>query len=76
MYPRIVGVVFTAPDIGRRIAAARKARGLTQVQLAERLDVNHRSVSRWETGRRLPTDLPKVAAALETTTAALIGVSS
>ena len=40
--------------IGRFIAALRKEQGLTQEQLAEKLGVSNRSVSRWETGKTLP----------------------
>lgn len=32
----------------------RREKGLTQAQLAEKLDVTNRSVSRWETGTNLP----------------------
>ena len=40
--------------IGAFIAAMRKEKGLTQEQLADRLRVNSRTVSRWETGRNMP----------------------
>ena len=40
--------------IGRFIAERRKQAGLTQVQLAERLGITDRAVSKWETGRALP----------------------
>lgn len=40
--------------IGRFIAARRKAAGMTQMQLAERLNITDRAVSKWETGRSLP----------------------
>lgn len=40
--------------IGRFIAEQRKAQGLTQAQLAERLGITDRAVSKWETGRSLP----------------------
>ncbi len=36
------------------IAAKRKKPGLTQVQLAEQLDVSNKSVSKWERGVCLP----------------------
>lgn len=39
---------------GAFLAAERKAKGLTQKQLAERLHVSDKAVSRWETGRGLP----------------------
>lgn len=36
--------------IGKYIAAKRKALGITQVQLAERLGMSDKSVSKWERG--------------------------
>lgn len=39
-----------AKKIGTLIAASRRARGLTQQQLAEELGVTNRAVSKWETG--------------------------
>ena len=40
--------------IGAFIAARRKAAGLTQLELAERLGITDRAVSKWETGRAMP----------------------
>ena len=40
--------------IGNFIAAMRKEKGLTQAQLAERLGVINKTVSRWETGKNMP----------------------
>ena len=40
--------------IGKFISSKRKEAGLTQVQLAEKLNVTDRAVSKWETGRSLP----------------------
>ena len=40
--------------IGSFIAECRKLKGLTQFQLAERLGVSDRAVSKWETGHSLP----------------------
>ncbi|MBO4848113.1 MAG: helix-turn-helix domain-containing protein [Clostridia bacterium] len=39
---------------GRYLRTLRKEKGLTQEQLAEKLSVTNRSVSRWETGANLP----------------------
>ena len=41
-------------QVGERLRALRKAKGLTQEQLAERFFVSSRTVSRWETGSHLP----------------------
>jgi transcriptional regulator with XRE-family HTH domain len=38
-------------DLGQRIAALRKARGLTQVQLAEHLGVAQQTLAHYEAGR-------------------------
>lgn len=40
--------------IGRFIAERRKQCGYTQVQLAEKLNITDRAVSKWETGRSMP----------------------
>lgn len=40
--------------IGKFIAACRKGVGLTQMQLAEKLNITDRAVSKWETGKSLP----------------------
>ena len=40
--------------IGRFIAQRRKAVGLTQMQLAEKLNITDRAISKWETARALP----------------------
>lgn len=52
-----------APDGAHPLAAYRKRHGLTQKDLAGRLDVTRETVARWETGRRIIDDvlLPIVA---------------
>lgn len=40
--------------IGRFIAQLRKEQGLTQSQLAEKLNISNRTVSKWETGSGMP----------------------
>ena len=40
--------------IGKFIAECRKMEGLTQMQLAEKLNITDRAVSKWETGRSMP----------------------
>ena len=40
--------------IGRFIAECRKKNNLTQMQLAEKLDITDRAVSKWENGKSMP----------------------
>ena len=40
--------------IGVFLKELRKAKGLTQEQLAEKLNVSSRTISRWETGSNMP----------------------
>ena len=40
--------------IGKFIAQCRKDQGLTQLQLAEKLGITDRAVSKWETGKSMP----------------------
>jgi len=53
-------------DVGGRIAAARRARGWTQGELAEAVGVSRSAVAQWETGRagQITANLSRIAAAL------------
>ena len=57
----------TSRRIGERIKAARKAKGLTQSILAEKLDVTFQAVSSWEQGKFIPDSdhLPALARELD-----------
>lgn len=56
--------------VGEQIAALRKAKGITQNELGERIGVSFQAVSKWERGETLPDImlLPDLAKILETTT--------
>lgn len=41
-------------EIGKFIARCRKEKNLTQAQLAEKLNITDRAVSKWETGKSMP----------------------
>ncbi len=41
-------------EIGKFIAKCRKGKKLTQAQLAEKLNITDRAVSKWETGKSMP----------------------
>lgn len=55
---------MTNKSIGQFIAALRKANGLTQQEVADRLNVSNKSVSRWERGECAP-DLSLIPALAE-----------
>lgn len=42
-------------NLGENIKEARKAAGVTQKELAERLQVYPKDISRWENGERTPS---------------------
>lgn len=56
--------------IGKRISALRKARGMKQEELAERLDVSGQAVSKWENDQTCPdiSLLPRLAGVFGVTT--------
>lgn len=62
-------------ELGTRIHALRKAQRITQVQLAEQLNVSQQTVTAYESGkRRVPiSHLPRLARLLGTSVEALIG---
>ena len=55
-----------ANELGKKIKILRKVRGLTQTQLAEKLNVGRATVSNYEIGRRSPhlKELERIASAL------------
>ena len=65
-------------EIGRRIAALRKAKNLTQAELAEQLSVSYQAVSNWERGVSCPDValLSPLARALRTDVNALLGFTA
>jgi len=77
----IVGTPMTQDEkqffrqLGARIAELRKTHGLTQVQLAEALELTQQMVASYEVGRRrVPVSLlPAIAHALAVSVEALIG---
>jgi transcriptional regulator with XRE-family HTH domain len=66
-----------ASEFGARLIALRKARGLTQAQLAEAIGSSQRMVSYYEstTGNLPAPVLAKIAAILDVSTDELLGIS-
>lgn len=48
------GVALNQIEVGKFIAKCRKDKKLTQAQLAEKLNITDRAVSKWETGKSMP----------------------
>ncbi len=46
--------MLDSKKFGTKVAALRKEKGLTQNQLAEKLNISNKAVSRWETGEGFP----------------------
>ena len=61
--------------IGSIISSKRKALGLTQQNISERLNISYQAVSKWENGTSYPDLelLPRLAAILGTTVDGLLG---
>lgn len=64
--------------IGHKISAIRKEKGLTQKELAEKLHVTDKTVSKWETGTHFPdiTILEELAKTLEISVSELLGLEN
>ena len=64
--------------MGQRLAQLRKARGMSQSELAERVGSSQVGISNYELGlRRLPATLvPLLAKALDATTDELLGITA
>ena len=62
-------------EVGRTIARLRKAKGMTQKELADSLFVIDKTISRWECGYGLPSvdTLPKIADVLSVSVDELLG---
>ena len=64
-------------DLGKQIKALRQSRGLTQEQLAEKMDVSVQTISRWEKSVNYPdiTMLPILASSFNVATDYLLCVN-
>ena len=65
-------------ETGRRIQQLRKSHGWTQRELAERLNVTDRAVSKWERGLNYPdmAILEPLAKALDSTVVEILGIEN
>ena len=67
-----------ASETGRRIQQLRKSHGWTQRELAEKLNVTDRAVSKWERGLNFPdmAILEPLAKALDSTVVEVLGIEN
>lgn len=65
-----------AVKVGEKIATLRKEKGMTQVELAEKLHVTNRAVSKWENGLNFPdlSLMEPLAETLGVTVSELLGL--
>ena len=55
--------MFDTKEIGRKISEFRKVSNMTQMELADRLNISFQAVSNWERGNSMPdiSKLPELA---------------
>jgi len=55
--------MFDMNEVGRRISTARKDKNMTQMELADRLNISFQAVSNWERGISMP-DISKLLSSI------------
>jgi transcriptional regulator with XRE-family HTH domain len=71
-------IMFDMDSIGRRISELRKAKNMTQMELADEMNISFQAVSNWERGNSMPdiSKLPELARILEVSIDELLGKKS
>lgn len=66
---------FNMQEIGRKIAHFRKAKNMTQMNLADQMNISYQAVSNWERGQTMPdiSKLPELASILGCSVDNLLG---
>ena len=67
--------MFEMGETGRKISAARKAKNMTQMELADQMGISFQAVSNWERGSSMPdiSKLPELAEILGVSIDQLLG---
>ena len=67
--------MFNMMNVGRTISALRREKNMTQMELAEKLDVSFQAVSGWERGKSMPdvSRLPELAELFGVSIAEILG---
>lgn len=70
--------MFNMKKVGRKIALLRKEKDLTQMELADMLNISYQAVSNWERGETMPdiSKLPEIALILNTSIDNMLGENS
>ena len=70
--------MFEMGETGRKISAARKAKNMTQMELADQMGISFQAVSNWERGMSMPdiSKLPELSELLGISIDELLGTSS
>lgn len=67
--------MFEMQEVGKKITAGRRAKGMTQMALADALGISYQAVSSWENGRTMPdiSKLPEISEILGISVDELLG---
>lgn len=70
--------MFDMKNIGRKISELRKAKNMTQMDLADKMNISFQAVSNWERGNSMPdiSKLPELAEILGVSVDELLGKKS
>ena len=70
--------MFNMKNVGRKISLLRKERNLTQMELADMLNISYQAVSNWERGETMPdiSKLPEIAQIFDTSIDNILGNNS
>ncbi|MGG7058190.1 helix-turn-helix domain-containing protein [Clostridium tertium] len=70
--------MFNMKNVGRKISLLRKEKNLTQMELADMLNISYQAVSNWERGETMPdiSKLPEIAQIFDTSIDNILGNNS
>ena len=70
--------MFVMKKVGRKISELRKAKNMTQLELADKMNVSFQAVSNWERGNSMPdiSKLPELAEIFGTSIDVILGAKS
>lgn len=70
--------MFIMTNVGAKISELRKAKNMTQMELADKLGISFQAVSNWERGNSMPdiSKLPELAQLFDTTVDEILGERS